>query len=260
MMADTFIWYELMTTDRDAALAFYKPVVGWQAEDMTIPEMGDLRYTILSASDGGVAGLMQMDAAQCEGEMRPHWAGYIGVADTDAAAARVAAARGTVLMAPEDIPGVGRFALIADPGGAKVYILAPLPRDDAPAEGPRMTPGHVGWHELYAGDGAAAFEFYSGQFGWSEASRFDMGAMGIYHLFATGGDEALGGIMTKPEQMPAPAWLYYFVVEGIDAAADRIRENGGSTVNGPMEVPDGSWIVQAVDPQGAMFALVSEQR
>jgi predicted enzyme related to lactoylglutathione lyase len=258
-MADKFIWYELMTSDRDAALAFYKPVVGWEAQDMTVPEMGDFRYTILSAADGGIGGLMQLTDGGCDGETRPHWAGYVGVADTDAAAAKLSEGGGRVIMAPQDIPGVGRFAFVADPGGAMFYLLAPLPRDDAPAEAPRMTSGHVGWHELYAADGEAALAFYSAQFGWSEASRFDMGPMGTYHLFETGGDEAVGGMMTKPEQMPAPAWLYYFVVEGIDAAAERIRENGGTIVNGPMEVPDGSWIVQAVDPQGAMFALVSEQ-
>jgi predicted enzyme related to lactoylglutathione lyase len=226
---------------------------------MTIPEMGDFRYTVLSAADGGIGGLMQIADGQCDEGMRPHWAGYVGVADTDSAAARIAEGGGRVMMAPQDIPGVGRFALAADPGGAMFYLMTPLPRDDAPHEAPRMTPGHVGWHELYAADGEAALAFYSAQFGWSEASRFDMGPMGVYHLFATGG-EAVGGMMTRPEQMPAPAWLYYFVVEGIDSAADRIRENGGTIVNGPMEVPDGSWIVQAVDPQGAMFALVSEQR
>lgn len=60
--------------------------------------------------------------------------------------------------------------------------------------------------------------------------------------------------------MPQPAWLFYFVVDSVDTAAERIRSAGGQVINGPMPVPDGSWIVHGLDPQGAMFALVSETR
>jgi predicted enzyme related to lactoylglutathione lyase len=86
----------------------------------------------------------------------------------------------------------------------------------------------------------------------------DMGPMGTYQLFKTSaGGESIGGIMTKPPNIPAPFWTYYFQVDGIQAAAARITAAGGSVINGPMEVPGGSWVVQALDPQGAMFALVS---
>jgi predicted enzyme related to lactoylglutathione lyase len=63
-------------------------------------------------------------------------------------------------------------------------------------------------------------------------------------------------MMTKPAEFPAPAWLYYFQVTGIDAAKQRVEAGGGKVLNGPMEVPGGGWIVQAQDPQGAMFAVV----
>jgi uncharacterized protein len=67
-------------------------------------------------------------------------------------------------------------------------------------------------------------------------------------------------MMTKPPQIPSPMWLFYFNVEAIDAASARIGENGGQVLNGPMQVPGGSWIVQSMDPQGAMFALVAPSR
>ena len=57
--------------------------------------------------------------------------------------------------------------------------------------------------------------------------------------------------------MPAPFWNYYFQVDGIGAAMERLKAGGGSVVNGPMEVPGGNWIVQGLDPQGAMFSLLS---
>jgi predicted enzyme related to lactoylglutathione lyase len=44
-------------------------------------------------------------------------------------------------------------------------------------------------------------------------------------------------------------------VADIDAATARLTTGGGTVLQGPMEVPCGSWIVQARDPQGAVFAL-----
>jgi predicted enzyme related to lactoylglutathione lyase len=82
-----------------------------------------------------------------------------------------------------------------------------------------------------------------------------MGAMGAYHLFSNA-DGQVGGITTKPAQIPVACWCYYFEVDDADAAAARVEEAGGGVVQGPMNVPDGSRVVQATDPQGADFALV----
>jgi hypothetical protein len=259
-MANEFIWYELMTDDQDAAIAFYEKVVGWRAEDMKIPEMGDYRYTILNAPGGHGIGGLALIPDECAAFMKPGWFGYVHVEDADAAAAKIEAAGGRVLMAPADIPTVGRFAMVADPTGSPFYLLAPLPREDAPPPLPRMSPGNCGWHELHAGDGEAAFAFYAEQFGWAEMSRLDMGAMGIDRIWGTAGAmDASGGMMTKMAQMPAPSWIFYFVVDSVDAAALRIAEAGGRVTDGPMNVPDGSRIVRGTDPQGAAFALVSPQ-
>ena len=53
---------------------------------------------------------------------------------------------------------------------------------------------------------------------------------------------------------------YYFNVDSIDAAAARVRKGGGNVINGPMQVPSGSWIIHCLDPRGAMFALVGPKR
>ena len=119
-------------------------------------------------------------------------------------------------------------------------------------------PGIVGWHELYAIDGQKAFGFYADLFGWTKVEAMDMGAMGVYQIFAAGGPP-IGGMMTKPPGVPVSFWNYYFQVDGIGAAMERLKAAGGSVINGPMEVPGGSWIVQGLDPQGAMFSLVSPQ-
>ena len=87
------------------------------------------------------------------------------------------------------------------------------------------------------------------------AEAIDLGPMGRYQLFTAGGDP-IGGMMTKPPEIPEPFWSYYFRVDSIGAALERLKAAGARVINGPMEVPGGSWIVQAVDPQGAAFSLV----
>ena len=55
------------------------------------------------------------------------------------------------------------------------------------------------------------------------------------------------------------AWLIYFKVDGADAAAARVKANGGAVVNGPMEVPGGDWILQCTDPQGGGVRAAREE-
>lgn len=121
------------------------------------------------------------------------------------------------------------------------------------------TPGHVGWHELYAGDREQAFDFYAGLFGWTRAMAVDTPA-GRYQVFETGGAPPVGGVMTKPAQVPSAGWLYYFNVEAIEAAVQRVKDGGGHVLHGPIEVPGDSWIAQCRDPQGAMFGLVARRK
>jgi predicted enzyme related to lactoylglutathione lyase len=249
-----FVWYELMTTDMDAAEAFYRAVIGWDAQAWGHP---DMRYTIMSAGGKPVAGLTTISEDARAAGGRPGWLGYIYADDVDAATEALHQAGGKVQRQPADIPEVGRFSVVADPQGAMFMLFKPAGGDNPAA--PPMTPGHVGWRELYASDWERAFDFYAGQFGWTKADSMDMGPMGTYQLFAAGGDP-IGGMMNKPEAIPSPAWLFYFTVDAADAAAARVTGHGGQVMHGPMQVPGGSWILQGMDPQGAMFALVAPSR
>lgn len=248
-----FVWYELITSDVDAAENFYKTVVGWKSEPWE--SGGEMRYVIMKAGDTGVAGVMATPAEAAG--MKPAWIGYLYSADVDAATESVRKAGGKVIREPEDIPEIGRFSVVTDPQGALFMMITPKGEGGTPA--PQMTPGHVGWHELLAADWKSAFDFYASQFHWTKGDAVDMGEMGTYQLFAAGGD-AIGGMMTKPPQIPSPPyWLYYFNVGDIDAAAKRVTENNGKVLMGPIQVPGGAWIVQCTDPQGALFALVGSR-
>ncbi|HKY80742.1 MAG TPA: VOC family protein [Sphingobium sp.] len=253
-----FFWYELMTSDPQAAIRFYGDVVGWTAQPFG-GERTDDPYTVVSGSAGPLGGIMAIPAEAKDCGMSPWWGGYVGSADVDADADRLEKAGGSVKRAPDDIPGVGRFAVMADPGGAVFMLLRGSSPDGMDPASPMAT-GHVGWHELYSGNFDADLAFYTSQFGWGKGEAMDMGEMGSYQLFSMSGatdfNSMSGGIMPVPKEMPVPMWLFYFVVPDIDAAAEKVTAGGGAVLNGPMQVPGGAWIIQANDPQGAMFALV----
>ena len=249
-LAGHFVWYELMTSDLDAAIDFYAHAVGWTAEKSGQP---DLDYRLLLASGTRVAGAMALPPQACANGGKPGWIGYIGVGDVDATIPKLKAAGGALHKPAADIPGIGRFAVVADPHGASFVLFRG--EGEPPAPVAMGTPGHPGWRELHACDGPTAFDFYSGLFGWQKDGAMDMGAMGVYQLFAVGGEQT-GAVMTKMPNTPAPFWLYYFNVDAIAAAEARVKEKGGQVINGPMEVPGERWIIQCLDPQGAMFALV----
>ena len=250
MNTGSFVWYDLATTDPEAAARFYAAVVGWTAEP--VPEM---HYTILKAGGAEAGGLMALPEHLRAAGVPPHWSGYIRVDDVDAMTGTLKQSGGSVLREPDDIPGVGRFAVVKDPDGAPFYLFAPNKSGEEPGF---MAPGRVGWHELRARDHRAALNFYGGLFGWKPSRTIDMGAMGTYQLFSYGGADR-GGMMNAPPGVP-PSWLFYFVVEGLDAALGRVEASGGEVMHGPQEVPGGAWILAGRDPQGAYFALVSARR
>jgi len=246
-----FIWFDLMTTDPAKAVEFYTSVVGWG----TTQWEGSAPYTMWTSASVPIGGVMQLPP---EAGAPPHWLAYISSSDVDATAQQAESLGGKVLVAPNDVPTVGRFAVLSDPQGAVFIIAKGLAAGPMP-QLPVGAPGTIGWRELFASDWEKDFIFYQKLFGWTKAEAHDMGEQGIYQLFAAG-DAAIGGMMNRPAAMPQSWWNYYINVDGIDAARTRLEKAGGKVVMGPMEVPGGQWIVQAQDPQGGFFALVALKR
>jgi predicted enzyme related to lactoylglutathione lyase len=242
------VWYELMTTDMKAAEAFYGNVVGWN----TAPFAGAGHpYTQFNRGDIGVGGVMTKPS---EVKAPPFWAMYIAVPDLDEATSKITRLGGKTHTEVMTIPDVGRLRMMMDPQGAAFYIIEPS-RDESRPEGQPQV-GDVSWHELMTTDMTAAMKFYQDVFGWQPGDSMDMGEMGKYQMFNRP-HGMIGGMMNKPPQMAnvPPNWQIYFRVPDVHAAADRIKAGGGKILNGPMEVPGGDWVVNAMDPQGAAFGL-----
>jgi hypothetical protein len=249
------IWYELLTSDADAAGEFYTAVTGWSVDDSG---QAGMDYRILSMPTGQIAGLMALTPEMQSNGAQPCWLGYIGVDDVDACAERIKAAGGGVHVPPTDIPNVGRFAFVNDPQGVMFYIMRGASDEDSnsfAATEPML--GHCAWNELATTDPQAAKAFYGAEFGWVQDGDIDMGPLGKYEFLWDGERRfMLGAVMPKMAEMPVPFWTFYFRVADIDVAVDKIKAKGGTIVQEPMEIPGGDYSLNAIDPQGAAFALV----
>lgn len=241
-----FVWYDHMTRDVPAAIAFYSEVAGWKTEPFG-PD-----YVMWVGSQGPMGGVMKLPEDAAKMGTPPQWMAHVQVDDLDAAVAQVQRLGGQVHKPPTPIPTVGRFSVIADPQGAALSLFQP--------EGPMdlhdpAKDGEVCWNELMTTDGAAGFKFHSELFGWKVLEDLDMGPMGTYRIYGLG-DQRLGGMMTIPKGSPMPPmWIYYLSTGDLDAALARATNKGAKVMNGPMEVPGGGKIAQLTDPQGAWFAL-----
>ena len=240
------LWHELLTTEPEAAVAFYRKVIGWGSKAFAADDSSYRLWTMQGASMGG---LMRMPS---DAQAPPNWLMYVAVPDVDQAVEQAARLGARTWVPATEIPNVTRFAVLGDPQGATFAVMKPLMpgagSDDAVV-------GDFSWHELATADWKASWEFYRALFGWERAASFDMGPMGTYWMFRRGGGaRTLGGMFNQTGAAPAH-WLSYVRVPDVDRAAALARRHGGNVVTGPMEVPSGARIAMLADPQGAAFAV-----
>lgn len=247
------IWYELMTSNADAALEFYGSVVGWQPR----PHSGGIPgYTMLSTGEAEIGGVMQLEPQM--GLAGSVWVGYVHVADVDATARAMEQAGGAICVPCTDIPGgYGRFAMLRDPQGALLYIMRPGSEGASSAFAAKV--GHCQWNELVTTDPEAATAFYERIFGWQKGDVMPMGPLGNYQFLLNAG-ERFGAVMKRSRAGAPSLWRYYFGVDDIDRAARAITSGGGSLMGDPQPVPGGGFAVVATDPQGAEFGVAGQRR
>jgi uncharacterized protein len=244
-----FVWYDLMTRDEAAAIAFYKEVAGWGTQ----PFDGPKPYTMFTNGGTPLGGVMQTPPSG-PGSAPPNWLPHVAVRDVDATVAQVKSLGGTVHHGPQDIPNVGRFAVIQDPQGAFISVYASSTGAPEPGGVPKV--GEFSWHELTTTDQHAAWDFYSTLFGWKKMESMPMGPGSDYQMFGPA-DQMVGGMYNRLPEMGAvpPNWLCYIRVDDITRAVDAIKRLGGKIMNGPMEVPGGDQVAMGFDPQGAAFGV-----
>lgn len=113
-------WNELATRDVDGAKAFYGELFGWGFGSQ---DMGAFEYTTLKVGERDNGGILPMIGEHWQG-IPPSWMVYFAVEDVDATAAKIEGAGGSIKVPGVDIPGVGRFAVVADPQGAVFTVIS----------------------------------------------------------------------------------------------------------------------------------------
>jgi predicted enzyme related to lactoylglutathione lyase len=245
-----FMWYELHTTDVEAASAFYSDVVGWNRAEIAERDVADRVWTAGARSVAAAVGAPARGVRQTTAD----WISYVAVHNVAATIDGVERLGGRVRQSPSDVQGVGRHAIVVDPQGASIGLLSPEAVGDRRDFRDQAAPGQVCWHELYTPDPSDAFAFYSQIFGWQKSRSFDMGPAGAYQVFSVAGQD-VGGVMRQPPTMPAPLWNPFVRIDDITSAGARVTAADGKIFDGLREVPGGLWTLKCVDPQGATFAL-----
>jgi len=242
-------WVDLMASDQQAAIDFYKDLFGWSAEVGT-EETGGYAMCLLNGRP--VAGIGQAMAMGDQPAPAPAWTTYLASTDADASAAKVTANGGQVLMPPMDVTTVGRMFLAVDP--AKAMFGVWQPKDFFGAQTVNE-PGALCWNEMNTRDATSSAAFYQAAFGL--ASQPMDGMTGYFGLHIDG--NLVGGLQDiSGEMFPAelpPHWLTYFAVDDTDSTVDAHVKAGGNVMVPPTDTPVGRMAVLA-DPQSAVFAII----
>jgi len=247
-----FGWVDLVTTDVDAAKAFYAGLFGWDFEDMPTP-MGPA-YTMCSKDGEQVAGIGPQPPGMAQQGVPSMWNSYVIVADADAICAAAEAAGGSVAMPAMDVMTQGRMAFIGDPSGAVCGIWQPGDHEGATLFN---VPGSLVWNELQTRDLEAAKPFYSEVFGWRWDDADQDGYFMIVLDAKDGDDKSNGGAMAMPPGVPdaVPSfWAVYFAVQDCAASVATAEALGGTVFLAPMQMGPGTF-AGVTDPTGGMFFL-----
>jgi len=244
-----FCWEELQSADPGKAIPFYTALAGWGTRQWPLPD--GVVYTLFGPEGDYVAGCQAHNSKET-GAFQG-WLSYVQVEDVDATTARAQALGATVLLAPHDIPEVGRCAVLRDPEGAVLALMRFLRPGTIPAE----PTGNFCWRELMSRDVAAAARFYGEVLGWT--FQPDPASAPAEYIHIACGDLQVGGMMAiTPEMGQAPAmWTPYLALPEVDALSRRAVELGGTLCMPPMDIPKVGRMCIVTDPAGGTLALIT---
>ncbi|MFC1403676.1 MULTISPECIES: VOC family protein [Streptacidiphilus] len=244
-------WVDLMVPDQQAALDFYRDILGWQGEPGAAETGG---YAVCTYKGLPVAGIgPTMD------ESTPTvWTTYLATGDAEATAAAIGKAGGTIMMPPMDVMTLGRMMVAVDPAGAvfgvwqhKDFIGAQLVNE----------PGALAWNECNSRDAEASGAFYKTVFGLGVGPipGAPEGPGGYLTIQVDG--RPVGGInpMTDenfPEEVPSH-WMTYFCVDDTDSTVDAAVKRGANVTSAPQDTPFGR-MAALTDPWGASFSIIQD--
>jgi hypothetical protein len=241
-------WADLAVPDRHSAREFYGALLGWEFEEGE-PETG--YYSSATLDGHRVAGLGETMPGS---EPAPStWTTYLATSDIRAAADRVTAAGGQLLMPPMEIQDAGSFALAADATGAVVGLWQAGTHTGFDVVD---VPGSVCWSEVLSGDAATSLAFYRALFPYEVE---DMSAPGMTYSVLSLGADMVAGVGQHGDETPPGTrayWSTYLGTADCDAAVAQLTELGGTVLSPPEDSPYGR-LAQVTGRFGEAFFLIT---
>jgi len=237
-----FVWRERVTPDLERARAFYSALLGWTWEEMG---PADAPYLVAHAGGTPVGGLWQPPAGA---SMPSAWMSYVSVEDVDRTTAEARALGWTVGRPTTELPGVGRFSVLADFAGAWLLPFRSETGDPSPDLG---APGTFCWESLVTSDVERALAEYGTLLGWTRQASPN-GAVPIFAL-----DETPGSQIADVQQAGdrPPCWLTYVRAADAPALATRAATLGAHVLVPRIDIPEVGTIAFIADPGGAVLGL-----
>jgi uncharacterized protein len=239
-------WIELVTPDRDKAVAFYGELFGWTAGEQS-EEFGG--YSMFMKDDKPIAGLMP-HAQEMTGD--PGWAVSLATPDAAKTAALAVERGGAVVVEPTPIADLGTMVWVTDASG---MAHGGWQADTFPGFDTDKQVGEPVWFEAYSTDFPATRDFLRDVFTWEVHMQGDTDEF----RYATNGEmeAATAGLMdaTVFGGDFQPAWTFYIEVDDMDATVAKVAELGGTVTQGPDDTPYGV-LTEVADPNGQRFKVM----
>jgi len=242
------IWADLVTPDLAAAETFYGGLFGWTFKSI---RAGDADYAIAMQGGHAIAGLLQRPIPAGD-HQQPTWLTFISVRDVDAALRAALAHGAKSLSVAHTYAGRGRQAVLADPSGAVVAVLASKNGDPPDV---LAAPGEWIWSSLLTRDPAQSAAFYKTVFGYEV---YDLPSEDdAVHVILSSDDYARAGVHTLPPGgRRHPHWLDFIRVTDAAEASHKAAALGGRVLVEPREDRHGGKIAVVADPAGAPIGLM----
>lgn len=249
----TPVWIDFGSDDFDASKAFYQALFGWEFEDSG-PDMN--HYNMIYKDGDLVGGAMDVAGMTCPtGDPIPsYWDVYLAVDDIEATIRKAEEHGAHVIVPLTDAGDAGRHAVLLDPTNASVGLWQAGELEGYAFSG---KPGTPVWFELMTQDFEASREFYGKVFDFSPVRMVE--PMDENFRYATNGpaDQASSGMWDAKGFVPeehGSFWRVYLCTKDCDAAMAKVKELGGSVLDGPVDSPFGR-LATVQDPAGASFQL-----